>query len=522
MPSKHGHLSKKAMAPKHAQLPRKKALASKGSHLPNSDDDGMPLSLEISRGDAGQKRDFKPNDRKVKSGRITKRVSDREDGPRWVRVLEDGTEAPLWYTGLFDSTIQGKFRIPKYEAWHKADPSRNPYNHFFFPMLEDGELRFEMRHCNTWSQVEGNALQMKYNTEHVFEVQQLKSFFGELIMGDWICGNNELVDILFDPNSNPVTSWPFYGSEATSMAQLLADCLPNHSSGTLDHDFVYLEARVNQVKGKYFYNVTPKALSGSASTVPSGLTELKELWSALATTVLVFEYLNNEIVVRKYNHVSRRIRKMLHEIARQSGEDRLPQQQSESWSSWNHVVGKKRLVEDFSTWETGFLRRVERTMQRAFKVGISRLLHFQPKNVKETVFHQCCLQKLQSQRFAQTPHFLPGIALYNPDNTRRERENCEAEGSAELREHVSHAELGEIDVVTAEDCTDRADKEESDGDNGEGLNELEWAEKRRQDEEIYSDLVLGTTGPNFVSDIVEKCVRLVKEGDFDLSKRFER
>ena len=63
-----------------------------------------------------------------------------------------------------------------------------------------------------------------------------------------------MVSIHFDPQCNPVQSWPFCVSDRVSMAQLLADCLPNHKSGMLNHDFVYLEARVNRMKGGYLYD----------------------------------------------------------------------------------------------------------------------------------------------------------------------------------------------------------------------------------------------------------------------------
>ncbi|KUJ23832.1 uncharacterized protein LY89DRAFT_726889 [Mollisia scopiformis] len=151
-------------------------------------------------GGTGNRKEFRGDDRTVKYGRISKSVG--PDGKtKSERVLKDGTKAPLWYTprGLIDGSIRGHFYIPKYESWHKKPLPLNPYNHFFFPTLEDGQLGFTLKYCEKWDQVEDHARQMNYNTEHVFEVQQLKLFFATMIYAGWIGGNSDMENILFDP-----------------------------------------------------------------------------------------------------------------------------------------------------------------------------------------------------------------------------------------------------------------------------------------------------------------------------------
>ena len=423
-----------------------------------SDDDGTKLGLSITRGAPGLKKEFKDINRKVTFGRIVKRTG------RGMKIRTLGLKAnrdekamPLWYEDpAMDGTVQGQFHIPRYEPWHKNSQTPNPYDHYFFPVMQDGFLGFELGERESWEDLPGTAQTMEYNTEHVFEVQQLKSFFGDILSYGWTVGDVNIANILFVPQCNPIRSWPFYESKPTSVAQLLADCLPNHTSGVLNHDFVYLEARVNRVKGHYFYNLIPKALTGSSEKLPSGLVQLKALWSALTTTMLVLQYLNNDSVVSKYNHVSRRIRKMLEEIAKQSRKDRLRSRDWQLWSSWKPLAKTEQLVKMFNASETTFLQEVEIRIRDAVHKGLTRIAKFEPKDAEEKDFHEWCKQKIQSQTSLKTPHSF-GLGLYKLHQTKAERENWKLHGK--LKDHVTKSEMGELESMEDIDIEDANEDE---------------------------------------------------------------
>ena len=99
--------------------------------------------------------------------------------------------------------------------------------------------------------------------------------------------------------------------------------------------------------------------------IPSGLVQLKNVWSALITTILVLKYQNIDLVVSNYNHVSRCIRRMLEEIARQSRLDHLRSQQSSVWSSWEPLAASEKLIKRFNGHETMFLQAVELRIRKA-------------------------------------------------------------------------------------------------------------------------------------------------------------
>ncbi|KUJ23831.1 uncharacterized protein LY89DRAFT_726888 [Mollisia scopiformis] len=274
------------------------------------------------------------------------------------------------------------------------------------------------------------------------------------------------------------------------MVQLLADCLPNHTSGMLDHDFVYLEAHVNKLKGGYFYHNTPKSLTGYPQKPPSNLNDLKELWTALTLTILVFGYLNDPLVVSKYNCVSQRMRKMLEEIARQSREDRSPTQQWALWDSWEPFASSERLVKIFNSWERGFLNQVEKRMQKAVRVGLNKIAAFEPMDQAEAEFHAWCKQKLGCQAFGQSPRGL-GLALSMLDQTRKEKEDWISHDDQTLDEHVSQTELGELDADLGASSTNDVETEDLGQADGGGSIGKNWAANWLSDEETMFRLLTG-------------------------------
>ena len=425
--------------------------------LPLSEDcSGTKLGLTITRGAPGQKKDFKGSNRKVKTGRILKRPF--RDATTIILTVDDDDDGRIkrvsYETPKNGNNIHGRFCIPKYEQWHKSSKQPNPYHHYFFPVMENEHLGLTLGVCESWDLVSSSAQTVLYHTEHVFEIQQLKYFLCDLIEIGWQSGNDDMQDILFDPNCNPIQSWPFQGSERTSVAQLLADCLPNHTSGLLKHDFVYLEASINKMKGGYFYNQIPKALTGSADELPTGLTQLEETWTALRTTILVLKYLNNDLVVSKYNHVSQRMRRMLEEIARQSREDRLTSQHWHLWSSWEPLAASEKLMRHFNAFETTFLQEVEIRIQTAIQKGLYRIANLQPTNSQERDFHDRYKQLLKSQPSFATPHAF-GLSLHKLSQTKAQREDWTPH--SELEAHVSQTELGDVEdmeIIDTQDVND--------------------------------------------------------------------
>lgn len=441
----------------------------------SDDDGGMKLGLRITRGAPGSSRKF--------AGKLKPtpyRVIDIVGGKK--RTLDESDDRiPSFLRPALPDNSERSFRIPKYEAWHESRPFSNPYKHYFFPSTKGKILLLELGHSQSWNDMKGEPTTMTYNTEHVFEVQQLTSYLQyllkcsglvladepkkkrkrhECVDGDGAGQQNlqsqqgntgkpnspmqNMGQILFDPECNPVRSWPFHGSGKTFVAQLLADCLPNHRSGIQRYDFVYLEARINKMKGLYSRGGVPKALNGKGSVKPPNVTLLK-LWSSLAETILVKKYMNHEIVVTKYNHVSRRMRKMMHEIDRRAREDHSRSEGYDLWKSWEMILGGGRMVPNFNAWETGFLDEMGKKMQTAINTGLERMANFEPSNDMERELYSVCIRELAEHGyktfnpFASVKPFNGALSTYG--------DRYDVHSDKDLDAHVSQTERGELEKV---------------------------------------------------------------------------
>ena len=100
------------------------------------------------------------------------------------------------------------------------------------------------------------------------------------------------------------------------------------------------------------------------------LAEPNGLWTVVNMTVLIFDYLNLDVVVRKYNHVNLRMRKMLLVISTQSFEDRRADRQWHLAKSCGAVASNSGLLEEFNLCEAEYLQKVENLMRNAVLRGL--------------------------------------------------------------------------------------------------------------------------------------------------------
>lgn len=139
---------------------------------------------------------------------------------------------------------------------------------------------------------------------------------------------------------------------------------------------------MNQLKGDYFSFEKPKIrtiLESQSQNATPILTDQEhwQLCSAFARTLLLFDYLNHKVVVGKYNHVSKRMRRMLRRISRQSD---FEKSKNPSWfkewalaEPWGELTNGPGLLGLFDAWEDLFIGSLQELMRETVEICQSAL-----------------------------------------------------------------------------------------------------------------------------------------------------
>jgi hypothetical protein len=232
---------------------------------------------------------------------------------------------------------------------------------------------------------------ISYATEHVYELQQITDFFenSEHFSKDTLSQTDfqsfMVPDKLLSPTEPPdpphyqerlkdhLGEWMAKGPKAP--IELLSSCLPHKKE-----EFVFLESKLNGIKGVYFGRKSKDMKTFKFKSLPSSKHDsfqkmfIENLDSAVCTLslvakiALVGEYLNMNEIVGIYRLVSCRIRDMLYQIGKaffKSTESEHP-----------HLKGTAAWERDYDHWEGCYLRIVQENMRADVKLGLENVKDF--------------------------------------------------------------------------------------------------------------------------------------------------
>lgn len=220
----------------------------------------------------------------------------------------------------------------------------------------------------------------KYACEHVFELQQLNDLITKSHLSNGVNAKNfhklfciandqsQFVNSTITENKSTKYSnvyWysasnPLYktrGSKYRSPMDRLLQSLPR------DDEFVYLDSKLNGVKGVLFGRKVPKVFTEEIETVG----KLKVLLSKMTQIFLVGEYLVRPEVVKIYKLVSDRVRHEVNQIGlacQNAYSTKHKELATKVPGGWSKV---------YDDWEKEFLNEVEGNMNSCLSTGLEDL-----------------------------------------------------------------------------------------------------------------------------------------------------